>query len=122
MGAYHAFTYEILMNTDMPNIDKVNKRIRLVRMEVDDCIKNHLPGETNVVEPRGAAESLSLLNSTQVAGKHFTEQWVPFSHVLGTYFTDRGPTDSHSAFLGENENEFLCMLGMTPFDYIYIQP
>ena len=121
MDAYHAFTYEILMNTDMPNIDKVNKRVRLVRMEVDEAIKKHKPGETDVIETRGAAESLSLLNSSPVAGRHFTEQWIPFSNVMGTYFTDRGPNDSSSAFLGEDENEFLCLLGQTPFDYIYVQ-
>jgi SPP1 gp7 family putative phage head morphogenesis protein len=119
MDAYHAFTYELLMRTDMPNIDRKRQVARLVRTESGRAVTGHQPGDKNIPALRGAAESLSLLNPVFIHNQHLTEQDIPFADILGTYLTDRGGGSSHSAFYGDTENEFVCILGRTVFDYIF---
>jgi hypothetical protein len=44
-------------------------------------------------------------------------QDVPIHRVLATYWQERNGGRNDSAFLGDGENEFVCMLEGIPFNY-----
>ena len=65
---------------------------------------------------RGAAESCSIFQRVNVLGSELTVQKVPIHRVLGTYWQSRDARVGGNAFLGDHENEFVCLLDDVPFD------
>jgi len=117
-NAYHAFNYELLMKTDLPNIDRSRGVITLWRTETTEGLCGANLGDTNFVGKRGAAESTSLVNPTYVKGDHLTRQEIPLTDIIGTYLTERTPGSGMHVFLGDRENEILAILGKSMFDYL----
>jgi hypothetical protein len=66
---------------------------------------------------RGAAESTSIYEQVKVFGSEVTVQEVPWHRVLGCYFYERVLGSGGTAFMGDDENEFVCLLDDIPFDY-----
>ena len=116
--AYHAFTYELLTTTNIPNVDMQNGTITLWRTEYSAAVGDLSVGQTNYKSKRGAAESTSLLNPVYVGGDILTRQVVPLSNIIGTYLTERSPGSGGSAFFGDLENEFIAILGDLPFEIV----
>ena len=116
----HAFTYEYLNRIDFTGKDAAANTVKLMRTE--DKLVTDLwgvkPGDKNVVRTRGYNESTSIYESVIVRGRELTVQNVPLHRVLATYWQSREPGDRRSAFLGDSENEFVCMLDGIPFDYV----
>jgi SPP1 gp7 family putative phage head morphogenesis protein len=116
--AYHAFTYELLTKTEIPNVDRQRGVAMLWRTEGNEGVGDAKPGDKGVTVKRGAAESTSLLNPVYVKGDILTYQEVPLTDILGTYLTERDPGSGGYAFYGDHENEFVAMLGSSAFDYV----
>lgn len=116
--AYHAFTYELLMKTELPNVDRERGVATLWRTETEAAVGNAQLGDRNHAGKRGAAESTSLMNPVYVDGDILTRQEIPLINILGTYLTERVPGSGGYSFYGDNENEFISILGSTPFDYL----
>jgi hypothetical protein len=117
--AYYAFTQEMLDTIDLPNVDRKRRTVTLWRTEARSVTQGHTPGETGVSVKRGAAESTSLLNPVYAlsSARELTRQEVPFADIIGTYLPARDLREQ-SFFLSDSENEFVVMLGLTPFEYI----
>jgi hypothetical protein len=116
--AYHAFTHELLMTTDLPNVDKERGVVGLWRTESNDGVGGARPGDRGYAGLRGAAESTSLLNPVYVHGDNLVYQEIPITDILGTYLTERVPGMGGSAFHSDDENEFIAMLGRSAFDFL----
>jgi hypothetical protein len=116
--AYHAFTYELLTTTELPNIDRERGVAILWRTETPVAVGDAKPGESGHRGMRGAAESTSLLNPVYVNGDILTKQEIPLTDILGTYLTERIPGKGGHSFYGDHENEFIAILGNKPFDYV----
>lgn len=72
-----------------------------------------------VVVPRGAVESTSIFGAVYIHGStEVTLQRVPLHRVIAPYFLERSPGSGQSMFLGDDENEFVVILGDLPFDYV----
>lgn len=116
---YHAFTYEILQNTDLPNVDRKRGVATLWRTESVDGVGGAQLGARGWTQAkRGASESASLLNPVYIKGDQLLSQEIPLTDIFGTYLTERTPGSGTSAFFGDNENEFIVMLGRVAFNYI----
>lgn len=118
MAAYHAFNYELLTKTDLPNKNP-DGTITLMRTENKAVMDmyGHKVGDTNITMKRGAAESTSLVQSVEVFGSELTVQKVPPHRIVGVYLHERYPGKGGSALMGDGENEFVAILDKVPFDY-----
>jgi SPP1 gp7 family putative phage head morphogenesis protein len=116
--AYHAFTLEMLMHTDMPNIDRKEGTITVWRTECNEAMNGASVGQKDCEGLRGAAESMSLLNPVYIHNDNLTRQKIYLADILGTYLTERAPGSYGPAFYGDRENEFVAILGRTKFDYL----
>jgi len=117
---FHAWNYEMLQKIDMPNNDRQAGTFRVVRTEDKDVIQgiyNLKPGDTGVTMPRGAAESGSMFSRINVFGNQITVQNVPHHRVFGMYLQGRHPLQNRM-FLGDDENEIICLFDKIPFDYL----
>jgi hypothetical protein len=74
-------------------------------------------GDQDVKMKRGVLESTSIYKTVKVFGTEVTIQDVPIHRIFGTYWQERSPGRGGSAFLGDNENEFVAMLDDIPFKY-----
>ncbi|MFI9333093.1 hypothetical protein ACIGZJ_36850, partial [Kitasatospora sp. NPDC052868] len=139
--AQHVFTYELLTTVELPNVDRQNGTVRLIRLEnrrhVDDDnpglpnplthpvpVTGPAPGSGIVLElRRGAAESFSLLvpykdpQDPHANGGPFyvTVQDIPIQRVFGTHLQSRPATLDESLYHGEDE--FLVMSAGIPAVY-----
>lgn len=118
-AAWHAFNYEMMRHIQFENNDRVNQTVTLMRTEDLSVMQmNNLnPGDRQVVMRRGVAESTSIYQKVSVYGSELTVQQVPYHRVLGSYFYERYPGQGGTAFMGDDENEFVCLLDGVPFDY-----
>lgn len=115
MAALHAMSYETVRNIDLPNNDRANRRIALIRTESRAVLDASIPGGSDHLRrgdrfsmKRGASESFSLMTPVAVSGTHITKQWVPHTRVLGTYKLSR-PDQGKGFFLGDDENEITAL-------------
>ena len=69
-------------------------------------------------KPSAVPESASLVNPVYIKGDQLLSQEIPLTDIFETYLTERTPGGGHTAFAGDNENEFIVMLGRVSFDYI----
>jgi hypothetical protein len=118
MAAYHAFNYEILAKTDLPNKNP-DGTVTLLRTESEEVMKKNglKPGDENVTMKRGVAESTSLVQEVSVFGSELTEQRVPIHRIVASYLHERYPEDGGSALMGDQENELVAILDKVPFKY-----
>lgn len=115
---YHSFIHELLTTMDMPHKNP-DGTIRLIRSESSSFINDVAKakkGDKGISVPRGAADSMSLLNP--VMHDHVTISNVPISDVLAVYMLERTPGSGGTCLFRDNENEFVVCIGRTPFDYI----
>lgn len=107
MIRWHAYTQELLENTQLQNVDRKRKYVRLIRTEKKDVMRtyNQKPGAVGKII-RGANESSSLLRVVSVEGEEVTYQSVPFHRITASYITARPIDTDISTFLGDGENEF----------------
>ncbi|MFI9328923.1 hypothetical protein ACIGZJ_15410, partial [Kitasatospora sp. NPDC052868] len=127
--AQHVFTYELLKAVELPNVDRQNGMVRLMRLENRlhvDPDNPDLPHPDEFQNPelvqdpapeipleilRGAAESFSLLDAfkdpkaPQGDGREFyvTVQDVPIHRVFGTHLQSRFNSLDDSLFYSEDE-------------------
>jgi hypothetical protein len=107
---YHAFTYELLSKTDIPNKNK-DGTLDLIRTE-DKYVTDSYglkPGDTGYIK-RGSLESTSIVKDIYISTTEMTTQKVPIHRVFATYLTERSPGSKQTPFFSDNENEFLAML------------
>lgn len=113
---WHAFNYEFLRNTPMPNNNLEMGFLKLMRTESSRVLQRHKVRKgTYTTMPRGANESSSIYNSVTVGGHEMTLQVVPHHRVFGMYLTER--SDGGTMFLGDDENEFMFIPEGLPFYY-----
>jgi hypothetical protein len=106
--ALHAFTHQYLSKSDFPG--KTASGLTVIRTEPSVALPSGArPGDTFPVI-RGVLESTSIFRSVSVAGSNVTTQTIPLHRVLATYWQEREPGSGDGMFLGDNENEFVCML------------
>jgi hypothetical protein len=119
MIAQHAFTRELLTRVEFDGKDSRKGLIRLTRTEDKDVMKaaGLQRGDQDVKMKRGVLESTSIYKTVKVFGTEVTIQDVPIHRIFGTYWQERSPGRGGSAFLGDNENEFVAMLDDIPFKY-----
>jgi 8-oxo-dGTP pyrophosphatase MutT (NUDIX family) len=117
--ALHAFTHDYLEKADFTNKDAARGTIRLMRTEDKSVMRqyNLKVGQKGCKMERGVAESTSIYKKVTVYGSELTVQDVPIHRVLATYWQERNGGRNDSAFLGDGENEFVCMLEGIPFNY-----
>lgn len=118
-AANHAFQYELLMNTDIPNVNRKKRLMKLMRTENSRSIERAYKitlqeGQDGVKFARGVAESTSLVKPVYVYGDTLCTQEVPFTRLIGNYFSGRGYDFSESFFMGDSENEFVAILEGIP--------
>jgi 8-oxo-dGTP pyrophosphatase MutT (NUDIX family) len=118
--ALHAFTQEMLTRMDLPNKTE-RDTIFLLRSEASNILSRNgiKPGDTGATMPRGAIESTSVFGGVYIGGSELTRQEVPLHRIIAPYFMERVPGSGVSMFYGDNENEFVVILGGDlPFDYV----
>jgi hypothetical protein len=118
-AALHAFTREYLRKADFPG--KLGETVRVIRTEPAVAIRGMKVGDQKAIK-RGVCESTSIFRSVNVAGSHTTLQEIPLHRVLATYWPSREPGGTSGMFLGDGENEFVCLLEGAPARYTGQQP
>jgi 8-oxo-dGTP pyrophosphatase MutT (NUDIX family) len=117
--AQHALTYEIVRRMEFEGNDVAGGTVRVARTESSDVMRIHKmkKGDRKVMT-RGALESYSISRTVVVKGSQLTVQEIPHTRVFGVYFQERTAGSNHSAFMGDTENEFVCMAEGVEADYI----
>ncbi len=111
MIAQHAYTYNFLKKTRLARSDQTRRVISLGRTESSDVINRYgmtLPGD-HAVLTRGISESFGYTNTYSLMGNELTYQEMPFHRVFGSYLHTRTPGADHGMFMGDSENEFVCL-------------
>lgn len=118
LQAYHAFIYELVENTDLPN-KTPDGMLRVIRTESGNFIKNvakikRKGGKASA--RRGSAESTSLL--FPVLNDYVTVTNVPLCDVLAVYMVESMPGSEKTCLWGDMENEFVVRLGKRQYTYL----
>lgn len=119
MTAYHAFSYEVFSNVELPNVDRTTQTATLIRTErkyVVQDLNGMKVGDTKIIK-KGPAESTSLVKTTIVEGSEVTTQVVPIHRIVASYLPSRFKDSDSDALLGDNENEVLAMMEGIPTYY-----
>ena len=132
VAAVHAFTQEILRNTDMPNSNREKGVFRLQRTEestvTDYNAKDPVTGKQLVLPQtteapirhslkRGALESYSSFKPISVKGDRLTVLEVPYHRVMMTYLLSKSANKADNFFMSDSENEFVAMTDGIDADY-----
>lgn len=117
---WNAFNYEFMRNTRFDANNTKQGYVTLTRTEPRQAMEaaGLTRGMTNVIMPRGAAESASIYQNVYVGGAESTVQNVPHHRILGSYFFERYPGYAEGMFLGDAENEFIFIPQGIRFDYV----
>lgn len=117
--AYHAFNLLFLRRVDFRHNDRAGGVVQLIRTEDRDVMKMYAlkNGAKGVRMKRGAAESFSIYKKVSVRGTELTVQKMPHHRILGIYFHEEKPESGLKVFLGDGENEFVCLPEGVEFDY-----
>lgn len=92
--------------------------LELIRTESGNAMRKYGVREgANREMLRGACESASIYETVCVGGSQLTLQRVPHHRIMGCYFYERYPGHWGSAFLGDEENEFVFIPEGIKFDY-----
>ncbi|HIK54281.1 MAG TPA: hypothetical protein IGS37_03850 [Synechococcales cyanobacterium M55_K2018_004] len=120
MTAFHAFNYELLRTTDLPNINRDRQEIVLVRTESKSVMNMYglIEGDRGVTMKRGAAESYSGYLPIEICGTEYTVQSVPLHRIIATYLYEAKPRSGGTSLYTDRENEFVAMADGIPFDYV----
>ena len=111
MTAFHAFTYEQLQRYDMPNNNRQNGTIGMIR----SVKKKHLPsgasiGDSGLNINQGILESYSMFSSFYFKGTELIAQEIPHHRVFGIYLNNRPESGSTTGlFATDDENEALVL-------------
>jgi len=120
MRMYQAYTYEYLSKADYRN-KNADGTVRLIRTESQKLVQSidkAKQGDTSVKTRRGGCESTSILNPFSYKGSEIVLQNIRICDILATYWTSRGAGSTSGALAGDHENEFVAILGRTPYNYI----
>lgn len=124
ISAVHAFQTEILRNVDMPNNNRASGKFRVYRTEESKVMKlatdvstGQKVGLTYSAPPapvmhtlnRGPLESYSSMVPVRVKGEELTVLEIPHHRVIMSYLLSRNTYKKSDFFLGDGENEFVCM-------------
>ncbi|MCP3964742.1 MAG: hypothetical protein GY750_04615 [Lentisphaerae bacterium] len=113
---WHAYTLEILSNTEFPNNNRPNQSIRLLRTEVKEALRHksnnrplliNQPGviKHSVLDPTSCFKMTSVSLPTGVT---ITE--VPHHRVIAMYMQQPFSRKGAGAFKQDEENEFQAIL------------
>lgn len=121
-----ALVMELLEHTEMPNVDRNARTVRLVRTEAVDVVAQYGLVKDSTLEQkivRGLSESYSLVRRTSIHGSEITVQDVAFTDIHGLYILNRaGYGADTGAFLGDGENEVAALWRYRKHKLRYIKP
>lgn len=121
-----ALVMELLEHTELPNVDRNARTVRLVRTEAIDVVAQYGLVKNSKLEQkivRGLAESYSLVRRAAIHGSEITVQDVAFTDIHGLYILNRaGYSGDTGAFLGDGENEVTALWRHRKHVLRYIKP